>query len=215
MSYRLTPQTTTGMTPAEMLLGRQPRSKLDLLKTNTASRVEAKQQRQKAEHDGSSRNRSFSVGSKVYAKNFGQGQRWLSGEVKEVTGPVSFLIQLEDGRLIRRHQDHIRVRRNEGTSVARPVQTQPPLSEELPPCPDLVPVEAETATPVAAKPVKVTASQPEPEKIPEEQETRQSEIHPSPDVPLPSPATPRVKQYPSRVRKPPDWFDGPRKTPEH
>jgi transposase InsO family protein len=36
MSYRLTPQSTTGVSPAELLLGKQPRSRLDLLKPHTA-----------------------------------------------------------------------------------------------------------------------------------------------------------------------------------
>ena len=40
MSYRLTPQTTTGISPAELLLGKRPRSRLDLLKPHTAEHVE-------------------------------------------------------------------------------------------------------------------------------------------------------------------------------
>ena len=40
MAYRLTPQSTTGISPAELLLGRRPRSRLDLLKPHTAERVE-------------------------------------------------------------------------------------------------------------------------------------------------------------------------------
>ena len=50
-AYRLTPQTTTGLSPAEMLLGRRPRSRLDLLKPHTADRVERKQLAQKSQHD--------------------------------------------------------------------------------------------------------------------------------------------------------------------
>ena len=42
-SYRLTPQSTTGISPAELLFGRRPLSRLDLLKPNTADRVEHKQ----------------------------------------------------------------------------------------------------------------------------------------------------------------------------
>jgi transposase InsO family protein len=39
MFYRLTPQSMTGVSPAELLLGKQPRSRLDLLKPHTAERV--------------------------------------------------------------------------------------------------------------------------------------------------------------------------------
>ena len=42
-TYRLTPHTTTGVSPAEMLLGRRPRSRLDILRPLTAERVEEKQ----------------------------------------------------------------------------------------------------------------------------------------------------------------------------
>ena len=35
-TYRLTPQSTTGISPGELLLGRRPISRLDLLKSHTA-----------------------------------------------------------------------------------------------------------------------------------------------------------------------------------
>ena len=110
-AYRSAPQ-STGVSPAELLLGRQPRTKLDLLKPNTAERVESKQLQQKANHDNASRDRGFTSGALVYAKNFGQGQRWWPGNVVEVTGPVSYRVSLESGHVIRRHQDHLRIRRN-------------------------------------------------------------------------------------------------------
>ena len=109
MSYRLTPQSTTGVSPAELLLGRQPRSRQDLLKPNTADRVEARQYRQQKSHNATAKDRKFSVGDKVYSKNFGQGPKWILGEIVESTGPVSFLVKLVSGQIIRRHQDHLRV----------------------------------------------------------------------------------------------------------
>ena len=47
----LIPQSTTGISPSELLLGRCPRSRLDLLKPNTAEREESNQQKQKDRHD--------------------------------------------------------------------------------------------------------------------------------------------------------------------
>ena len=93
MAYRITPQTTTGVSPAELILGYQPCTRLDLLKPNIGGRVEGKQRQQKLYHDNSARIRQFNVGDKVYGQNFGQGQRWLPGQIQEVTGPVSFLIE--------------------------------------------------------------------------------------------------------------------------
>ena len=46
----------------------------------------------------------------MYAQNFRTGQKWTPAVVKEVTGPVSFLVKLQDGRLIRSHVDHLRHR---------------------------------------------------------------------------------------------------------
>ena len=42
MSYRITPQGTTGVSPAELLLARRPRTKLDLVEPHTAERVDTK-----------------------------------------------------------------------------------------------------------------------------------------------------------------------------
>lgn len=48
----------------------------------------------------------------VYVRNFGQGELWVPGVISEVTGPVSYTIELTDGsgRTVRRHQDHVRRR---------------------------------------------------------------------------------------------------------
>ena len=46
----------------------------------------------------------------MYAQNFGTGSKWLSAVIQEVTGPVSFLVKLQDGRIVRQHQDHLRRR---------------------------------------------------------------------------------------------------------
>ena len=58
-AYRITPQSTTGLAPAELLLGRRPRTRLDLLKPHTAERVEHKQQEQIAQHDSRGRSRTL------------------------------------------------------------------------------------------------------------------------------------------------------------
>ena len=50
-SYRITPQTTTGTSPAELLMGRTLRSRLHLLAPNLSQSVENKQEQQKLSHD--------------------------------------------------------------------------------------------------------------------------------------------------------------------
>ena len=50
-AYRLTPQGMTGVWPAEFFLGQRPRSKLNLLRPNTAEHVEGRQLQQKLNYD--------------------------------------------------------------------------------------------------------------------------------------------------------------------
>lgn len=86
--YHTTPHRTTGITPAELLLGRKLRSRLDLLKPNIEQKVAAKQQQQKNFHDTHCCERTFSVGECSY-KNNAKGQKWIPGSITKQTGPVS------------------------------------------------------------------------------------------------------------------------------
>ena len=110
MSYRLTPQSTTGISPAELLLGRRPRSRLDLLKPHSAERVERNQQKQKEHHDIKARSRNLNVGENVFVRNYHRGSRWLPGRIERQMGPISFRVKLTNGQSRRCHQDQIRKR---------------------------------------------------------------------------------------------------------
>jgi hypothetical protein len=110
-AYRLTPQTTTGVSPAEMLLGRLPRSRLDLVKPHTEERVEKNQLKQNIQHDQKSRERKFEVGENVFVRNYRQGgEKWLPGVIQKETGPVSFRVKLSGGQHRHCHQDQVRKR---------------------------------------------------------------------------------------------------------
>lgn len=216
MIYRLTPHSTTGVSPAELLLGRQPRSRLDLLKPNTANRVEASQSRQKKSHDATARMRTLKVGDKVYSKNFGQGQKWTPGVIAEVTGPVSFLVKLAAGQLVRRHQDHLRIRYNleieeppdkeEGGEIA--TQEEEPTVEKTPASIDvpevvLAPMEEPRGveTPPAVSP-----------RVSEDTRPLEEVDTPGGATSARQPPTQRqtpLKVYPKRNRAQPKWFEGP------
>ena len=64
-------------------------------------------------------------GETVYASNFRRGPKWVPGVLKQSTSPTSFVVQLEDGRLLRRQQDHLIQR----SSV---LQASIPNQEEVP-----------------------------------------------------------------------------------
>ena len=106
-TYRITPHATTGQSPAELLFNRRPRSRLDLVHPDTAQRVRSQQDKQ-VQGRSQGRARQLEQGQKVYVKNFGGGPTWLPGVVQDRTGPVSYRVQMEDGRDFRRHVDHLR-----------------------------------------------------------------------------------------------------------
>ena len=109
--YRLTPQTTTGRAPAEMLMGRRPKSKLDLLRPDMKATVMRKQEKQKEGHDQHAQERQLKPGDDVYVRNFSNSnEKWLPGAILAQRGPLSFVVELTDGRVFRRHQDHVRLR---------------------------------------------------------------------------------------------------------
>ena len=109
--YRLTPHSTTGISPAELLLGQRPRTHLDQLHPDLAYTVRKQQEQQKTAHDQRVKARSFIIGESVWVKNFSEGPIWLKGVVFRTKGPLTMEIELEDGRILRRHIDHIRSRK--------------------------------------------------------------------------------------------------------
>ena len=127
--YRIIPHTTTGVSPAEMLFGRRLCSRLDLLKPSDHQRVEERQRQQQGYHDQHSHTVTFTVGEEVFVKNFRAGRKWLPGHIRHHRGPVSFEIELEDGRTCHRHQDHIHKHRT--NSEDRPTVESSEETDEI------------------------------------------------------------------------------------
>ena len=68
--YRITPHTTTGIPPAEMLMGQRLQNRLDLFYPDMPLKVQAQQLKQKLAHDKSKPLRSFEDDDPVFAENF-------------------------------------------------------------------------------------------------------------------------------------------------
>ena len=105
--YRLTPQTTTRLSLAELMFGCRLRSHLDLLMPSVATRVNDKQQ-QKVNHDGNCKLREFDVGDIIYIRNFRGTPLWIPGIVNQCCGPVSNSVKLNDGKIVKQHVDHVK-----------------------------------------------------------------------------------------------------------
>ena len=107
LSYRSTPHATTNRTPSSLFLKRELRTRMDLLRPDSTVRVGERQLSQKCDHDRLAKEREYSVGDNVMARNYGNGPKWMSSVVIEWKGPLSYTVQLESGLLWRRHIDQL------------------------------------------------------------------------------------------------------------
>ena len=208
MAYRTTPQSTTGVSPSELLQGRRIRTRLDLLKPSVTERVEKRQLQQTLSHDSLSRQMYFSKGETVYAQNFGTGQKWMPAVVQEVTGPVSFLVKLQDGRLIRRYQDHLRRRISEGEDKKKRVSDDIPeiLIDSFPVAPNGT--DDGSASGNSEESSSATDSNETPIAHGPTLDTTVATTCTTDNATTPSPSdtSGSSKTYPKRLRKQPDWF---------
>ena len=120
---------------------RKLHTQLNRLIPSIANRVRDKQSQQKTAHDYHAKEREMVEGQAVYAKDFRHKKTWMSGTIVEKTGPVSTCVQLDNGTVIRRHQDHVRRRENE--------VVEEPVADDTP-----------SVTPIALPEVHVTSPTP-------------------------------------------------------
>ncbi|KAL2089390.1 hypothetical protein ACEWY4_014078 [Coilia grayii] len=153
-SYRITPQSTTGKSPAELLCGRKLRSTLDLIHPDFKNSVHNKQEKQKHYHDIHARARVLGEGDLVYTRNFGSGPAWVPGSITEKTGPVSYKVTLGNGQVVRRHIDQVHGR----SSIPQVMTTElfpdtlPEEAEELqPPVVPEIPISSDSSDSTAAE----------------------------------------------------------------
>ena len=106
LQYRITPQTTTGQSPAQLLMGRKLRTVLDLIHPDLSKKVQDKQ-----EHTTSRQPiRSFQVGDNLFARNYSGTPCWIPVIVTKVTGPLSYWVETTSGKVMKRHTDQLRKR---------------------------------------------------------------------------------------------------------
>ena len=107
--YRNTPNSTTGHEPAVLMFGRRPRTALSLLNPCTNDSRHKEKVADQREKLLSKPSRSFDVGEKVHYRDVNHNQ-WVEGVVKSLEGSKIVVIEA-DGGLVRKHLDHVVVRR--------------------------------------------------------------------------------------------------------
>ncbi|XP_043242512.1 uncharacterized protein K02A2.6-like [Amphibalanus amphitrite] len=104
LAYRVTPHAATGRTPAEMLFGRNLRTRMNLMVPSAETALQAARDRQRETAGG--RSREFAVGATVWARSYDGRQKWVRGTVVARPGPVSY--EVDVGHVIwSRHVDQL------------------------------------------------------------------------------------------------------------
>ena len=211
-----TPHSTTGSSSAEILFKASPRTVMHHMHPYNESRVVANQFSQRDRTTKSRENRSFHVGETVYVKDFrvSSPNKWASGTVLALRGPLSYLVQVGTD-VWRRHVDQIRgaddLRLNDdGEEHARTVdpmtvpfalhqdsgESQRQSADQR---------EVFNAAPEAAP--RVPDSSPDAAADDPVNEDENPEDSTSLSVlPDRTGSSPVLHRYPARVRKPPNWF---------
>ena len=83
----------------------------DLLRPDIESKVVQKQAVQKTQHDICTKQRQFTIGQAVMVKNLRpRGEQWIPGVIVHQSGPVTYHVDVVEGKVWKRHQDHLKFR---------------------------------------------------------------------------------------------------------
>ncbi|XP_015265536.1 PREDICTED: uncharacterized protein K02A2.6-like [Gekko japonicus] len=122
-----TPCSTTGRSPAELLMGRRLTTRLNRLHPDLNDQQEERT-------DSHTKVHMFEAGDKVFARNYTSGHLWIPREICECIGSRMYVVLLTDGRRWQRHVDQLR-RRWAKDSADSPagsseIVSPPPVLEE-------------------------------------------------------------------------------------
>ncbi|KAK0147480.1 hypothetical protein N1851_013043 [Merluccius polli] len=91
-----------------MMFKRDLRTNFDLLKPAAVKdTVQHQQEEQVLRRNQRAKQRAFSPGDKVLAKNYSTGPRWVFATIVAQTGPVAYTVQTTQGLTWKRHVDQL------------------------------------------------------------------------------------------------------------
>ena len=134
-----------------------------------------------------------STGNNVMARNYGSDPKWESAVVVERTGPLSYTVQLNSGRIWRRHIDQLRDGVSDTTQDVEDVLVRNTGPQE------------------SHRPVQEFSNQPEtvetePVNSQDPPETQENAGDSSTDQPASQVSHEPERRYPSRVRQQPQRY---------
>lgn len=102
LAYRSAPHATTELSPAELLLGWNVKTRLDLIKVEVTRKVN-KKLLQSNDHTL----KSFDQNQNVWVRKYRRGLKWVHGTIIEQTGLVLYKVKVND-QTCKRHVEQLR-----------------------------------------------------------------------------------------------------------
>ena len=103
-SYRMTPSTATGKSPAQLLFKRQPRSEFDRMIPGSSKPEVLRKEINSGE---SKKARTFEEDDPVWVKNFNGGEKWIPGTILKKLGKVNYHVIIDKDKKVHRHVDQL------------------------------------------------------------------------------------------------------------
>lgn len=123
LAYRNAPHSTTGESPANLMLGRSLRTRLDCVRPEVLSK----------QHDIAPATvgvRDFEIGALVWVRCYLSAAKWKPGRVIDKLGPLCYYVEVE-GKKWKRHVDQLKRREAVDNASVLPVETSPDIRESV------------------------------------------------------------------------------------
>ena len=129
LAYRSSPHAATGRAPAELLYGRNQRTRLNLLIPCAETTLQAARDDQHRAAGG--RAREFQFEATVWVRSYGGRQKWVRSKVIACSGPASYEVDVDDA-VWSRHVDQLLAASSEpGAGAEGPSRVAPAGGEAL------------------------------------------------------------------------------------
>ena len=190
----MAPHSTTGVSSAQVLLGRPSDTRLDLVKPDLNRKMVNQQHQQsiRAANEKGRQRRQLEVGDSVMTRDYRGDLKWRSGLIVSKTGPLMYEVQVAPGIIWRRHIDRLKPTAVEHTVEVTNTDTVEVSQSEVggtPPAPIQL-----SAPPTVVGTVPEIPMADEPEMVPVP-----TTIVPDPPEATPVSPTVRERRYPQRV----------------